>query len=106
MIDAAPRRPGSSPGVGAANTESPTTPTTGSLPRSRHSLERGVRVARRLHAGLVHINDQTIADYAEIPFGGMGASGNGSRFGSMNNWEEFTQWHWLTIGGKPTRYPF
>lgn len=70
------------------------------------SLERGLRVARRIRAGLVHINDQTVADYAEIPFGGMGASGNGSRFGSMNNWEEFTEWQWLTVGGKPTRYPF
>jgi benzaldehyde dehydrogenase (NAD) len=70
------------------------------------SLERGLRVARRIRAGLVHINDQTIADYAEIPFGGMGASGNGSRFGSMTNWEEFTEWQWMTIGGKPARYPF
>lgn len=70
------------------------------------SLERGLRIARRIRAGLVHINDQTIADYAEIPFGGMGASGNGSRFGSMINWEEFTEWQWMTIGGQPTRYPF
>jgi len=70
------------------------------------SLERGLRIARRIHSGLVHINDQTIADYAEIPFGGMGASGNGSRFGSMTNWEEFTEWQWMTVGGKPTRYPF
>ena len=70
------------------------------------SLERGLRIARRIRAGLVHINDQTIADYAEIPFGGMGASGNGSRFGSMINWEEFTEWQWMTVGGQPTRYPF
>src|SRR5581483_3179012 len=70
------------------------------------SLERCLRIARRIHSGLVHINDQTIADYAEIPFGGMGASGNGSRFGSMTNWEEFTEWQWMTVGGKPTRYPF
>jgi benzaldehyde dehydrogenase (NAD) len=70
------------------------------------SLERGLRVARRIRAGLVHINDQTINDFAEIPFGGMGASGNGSRFGSMTNWEEFTEWQWMTVGGKPTRYPF
>jgi len=70
------------------------------------SLERGLRIARRIRSGLVHINDQTIADYAEIPFGGMGASGNGSRFGSMTNWEEFTEWQWLTVGGKPARYPF
>lgn len=70
------------------------------------SLERGLRVARRIRSGLVHINDQTINDVAECPFGGMGASGNGSRFGSMNNWEEFTEWQWMTVGGKPARYPF
>jgi benzaldehyde dehydrogenase (NAD) len=70
------------------------------------SLERGLRVARQIRSGLVHINDQTIHDSAGIPFGGSGASGNGSRFGSMNNWEEFTEWQWMTIGGTPTRYPF
>jgi benzaldehyde dehydrogenase (NAD) len=70
------------------------------------SLDRGLRIARRIRAGLVHINDQTIHDFADIPFGGMGASGNGSRFGSMTNWEEFTEWQWMTVGGQPTRYPF
>ncbi|HEX9742338.1 MAG TPA: benzaldehyde dehydrogenase [Nitrospiraceae bacterium] len=70
------------------------------------SLERGLSVARRIRSGLVHINDQTIHDLAGIPFGGMGASGNGSRFGSMTNWEEFTEWQWMTVGGKPAQYPF
>lgn len=70
------------------------------------SLERGLRVARQIRSGLVHINDQTIADFAGIPFGGSGASGNGSRFGSTTNWDEFTEWQWMTIGGQPTRYPF
>jgi benzaldehyde dehydrogenase (NAD) len=70
------------------------------------SLERGLRIARQIRSGLVHINDQTIADYAGIPFGGSGASGNGSRFGSTTNWDEFTEWQWMTIGGQPARYPF
>ena len=70
------------------------------------SLERGLRVARQIRSGLVHINDQTIHDFADIPFGGMGASGNGSRFGSLTNLDEFTQWQWMTIGGRPARYPF
>jgi benzaldehyde dehydrogenase (NAD) len=70
------------------------------------SLERGLRVARQIRSGLVHINDQTIHDFAGIPFGGRGVSGNGSRFGSLNNWEEFTEWQWMTIGSAPTRYPF
>jgi benzaldehyde dehydrogenase (NAD) len=43
---------------------------------------------------------------AGIPFGGCGASGNGSRFGSTTNIDEFTEWQWMTIGAKPTRYPF
>jgi benzaldehyde dehydrogenase (NAD) len=70
------------------------------------SLERGLRVARRIKSGLVHINDQTINDFAGIPFGGTGASGNGSRFGSLTNWDEFTEWQWMTVGGSPARYPF
>lgn len=70
------------------------------------SLERGLRIARQIRSGLVHINDQTIADHAGIPFGGSGASGNGSRFGSTTNWDEFTEWQWMTIGGQPVHYPF
>jgi len=70
------------------------------------SLERGLRVAQQIHSGMVHINDQTIHDMAGIPFGGSGASGNGSRFGSTTNLDEFTEWQWMTIGGQPTRYPF
>ena len=70
------------------------------------SLERGLRVAQQIRSGLVHINDQTIHDMAGIPFGGSGASGNGSRFGSTTNLDEFTEWQWMTIGGQPTRYPF
>ena len=70
------------------------------------SLERGLRVAQQIRSGLVHINDQTIHDMAGIPFGGSGASGNGSRFGSTTNLDEFTEWQWMTIGGQPVRYPF
>ncbi|MEE4454362.1 aldehyde dehydrogenase family protein [Novosphingobium resinovorum] len=70
------------------------------------SLERGLRVASQIRAGMVHINDQTISDLPGIPFGGIGQSGNGSRFGSTTNWDEFTHWQWMTIGSSPTRYPF
>ena len=70
------------------------------------SLERGLRVAQQIRSGLVHINDQTIGDMAGIPFGGSGASGNGSRFGSTTNIDEFTEWQWMTIGAQPARYPF
>jgi benzaldehyde dehydrogenase (NAD) len=70
------------------------------------SVDRGMQIARRIHSGMVHINDQTIADHPGIPMGGMGASGNGSRFGSTTNLDEFTEWQWITVSGTPAKYPF
>jgi benzaldehyde dehydrogenase (NAD) len=61
------------------------------------SISRGLAVANRIKAGMVHVNDQSINDEATIPFGGMGISGNGGRFGSEANLEAFTQWQWVTI---------
>jgi benzaldehyde dehydrogenase (NAD) len=70
------------------------------------SAERGLALAERLRTGLVHVNDQTVNDEAHIPFGGRGASGNGSRHGSENSWDEYTQWQWLTVRGTALPYPF
>lgn len=67
---------------------------------------RAISVGNRLNTGLLHINDQTVADEPHIPFGGSGASGNGTRIGGPANWEEFTQWQWMTIKDKPNPYPF
>ncbi|MGA1799007.1 benzaldehyde dehydrogenase [Sphingomonas sp. 4RDLI-65] len=67
---------------------------------------RGMAIGDRLHAGLVHINDQTVNDDVVNPFGGVGASGNGSSIGGPANWEEFTHWQWTTIKGTPPAYPF
>jgi benzaldehyde dehydrogenase (NAD) len=73
--------------------------------QSRDS-ERAARLAARLPAGMVHINDQTVNDLPHAPFGGRGASGNGSRFGGEANWEAFTQWQWLTVAGESPEFPF
>jgi NAD-dependent dihydropyrimidine dehydrogenase PreA subunit len=54
---------------------------------------------------LVHINDQTVNDLAQCPMGGLGQSGNGARFGSLTNRDEFTEWQWLTASGTPRRLP-
>ena len=70
------------------------------------SLQRGLRIARRLRAGMVHVNDQTVHDHPGIPMGGLGQSGNGTRFGSTTNLDEFTEWQWITASGEPARYPF
>jgi len=66
---------------------------------------RALRIGEQLNTGLLHINDQTVNDEAINPFGGVGASGNGSSIGGAANWEEFTQWQWLTIKGEAPLYP-
>jgi benzaldehyde dehydrogenase (NAD) len=70
------------------------------------SSERGRAVAGRLTTGIVHVNDQALNNDAYAPFGGTGASGNGSRFGSQSSWDEFTHWQWLTVADKPHAFPF
>ena len=59
-----------------------------------------------MRTGMVHINDTTINDQAAAPFGGMGASGNGGRFGTLANVEEFTQWQWCTIRDTAQSFAF
>lgn len=70
------------------------------------NVARGLDVASQLRTGLVHVNDQTVNDEPVVPFGGRGASGNGSRQGGPANWDEFTQWQWVTLRGVPHKYPF
>ena len=70
------------------------------------SVERALAVARQLPVGMTHINDQPVDDEAGVPFGGIGSSGNGNRHGGPSNWDEFTEWRWLTIQDKPHPYPF
>jgi benzaldehyde dehydrogenase (NAD) len=70
------------------------------------SVERAMHFTARLKSGIIHVNDQTVADEPWVPFGGRGASGNGGRHGGIANWEEFTQWQWVTIQDRATPYPF
>ena len=69
------------------------------------SMARGLALAQRIRSGMVHVNDQTVNDEATIPFGGMGASGNGGRFGGQASWDEFTQWQWVTVRDEPRSFP-
>jgi benzaldehyde dehydrogenase (NAD) len=68
------------------------------------SISRGLAIAQRIRAGMVHVNDQTINDEATIPFGGMGISGNGARFGGEANLEAFTEWQWVTVRDDPRSF--
>jgi benzaldehyde dehydrogenase (NAD) len=70
------------------------------------SISRGLALAQRMRAGMVHVNDQTINDEATIPFGGMGASGNGTRYGGEANLDTFTEWQCVTVRDEPKSFPF
>ena len=70
------------------------------------STSRGLAVARRLRSGMVHVNDQTVNVDAIAPFGGMGCSGNGTRYGRAATLDSFTQWQWITVKDKASEYPF
>jgi benzaldehyde dehydrogenase (NAD) len=61
----------------------------------------------RIRTGILHINDQTVDDEAQAPFGGVGLSGTGSRFGGHEaNIEAFTETQWVTVQGSIATYPF
>jgi benzaldehyde dehydrogenase (NAD) len=66
-----------------------------------------MKLADQVHSGKVHINEQTVADESNAPFGGVGASGTGSRFGGYAaNIEAFTETQWLTARPDIAGYPF
>jgi benzaldehyde dehydrogenase (NAD) len=67
---------------------------------------RGLDLARRIPTGIVHINEQTVDDEPNIPFGGIGASGTGARFGGAANLDAFTDTRWVTVRGDIAPYPF
>jgi len=65
---------------------------------------RGLRVARRIRSGICHVNGPTVHDEAQMPFGGVGASGYG-RFGGKAAIDAFTELKWVTVSGEPGDYP-
>ncbi|MFB6574672.1 benzaldehyde dehydrogenase [Kocuria palustris] len=66
-----------------------------------------MKVADRIRSGKVHINEMTVADEANAPFGGVGDSGNGSRFGGAEaNLEAFTEIQWVTVSPDEIQHPF
>jgi benzaldehyde dehydrogenase (NAD) len=66
-----------------------------------------MRIADRVESGKVHINEQTVDDEANAPFGGVKDSGNGGRLGGATaNIEAFTETQWLTVRPDIAPYPF
>ncbi|WKZ93719.1 aldehyde dehydrogenase family protein [Chimaeribacter arupi] len=67
--------------------------------------ERAVRFARRVQAGMTHVNDMSVNDEPHVPFGGEKNSGLG-RFNGDWAIEEFTTDHWVSVQHTPRDYPF
>ncbi|MFG2292951.1 aldehyde dehydrogenase family protein [Streptomyces sp. NPDC048603] len=67
---------------------------------------RGLELAERIPTGIAHINDQTVNDEAVAPFGGIGVSGTGARFGGEANLDAFTELRWTTARRTAAGHPF
>ncbi|HLV07884.1 MAG TPA: aldehyde dehydrogenase [Croceibacterium sp.] len=65
---------------------------------------RGLKVARQIQSGICHVNGPTVHDEAQMPFGGVKASGYG-RFGGKAGIDAFTELRWITIGTEPGHFP-
>jgi benzaldehyde dehydrogenase (NAD) len=63
-----------------------------------------LELAQRIESGICHINDTTVHDEPQMPFGGVKASGWG-RFGGRAALEEFTELRWITVQELPREYP-
>ncbi len=68
------------------------------------NVPAALELAQRIESGICHINDTTVHDEPQMPFGGVKSSGWG-RFGGRAALEEFTELRWITIQGEPRQYP-
>lgn len=67
-------------------------------------IGRAISVAERIESGICHINGATVHDEAQMPFGGVKASGYG-RFGGKAGIDAFTELRWITVQTQPKAYP-
>ncbi|HEY0648777.1 aldehyde dehydrogenase [Phenylobacterium sp.] len=67
-------------------------------------IARGLKVARQIQSGICHVNGPTVHDEAQMPFGGVKASGWG-RFGGKAGIAEFTDLRWITIETQSGHFP-
>ncbi len=68
------------------------------------NVPAALELAQRIESGICHVNDTTVHDERQMPFGGAKASGFG-RFGGRAALEEFTELRWITVQSLPRQYP-
>jgi benzaldehyde dehydrogenase (NAD) len=67
-------------------------------------VDRALSVARRIDSGICHVNSPTVQDEAQMPFGGVKASGFG-RFGGRAGIDSFTELRWISVETGHRHYP-
>ncbi|HIS63412.1 MAG TPA: aldehyde dehydrogenase family protein [Candidatus Scybalomonas excrementigallinarum] len=70
-----------------------------------NDLSKAMELSLAMEAGMVHINNATVADNSTVAFGGVKNSGVG-REGGAYSIEEFTELKWITVQYKPAVLPF
>ena len=67
-------------------------------------IAKGLTLAKQIKSGICHVNGPTVHDEAQMPFGGVGASGYG-RFGGKQGIDSFTETRWITVETQPGHFP-
>ena len=67
-------------------------------------VPRALELAQRIQSGICHINDATVHDEPQMPFGGVKDSGWG-RFGGSAAVGEFSDLRWMTVQSIAREYP-
>ena len=68
------------------------------------NVPEALEIAQRIESGICHVNDTTVQDEPQMPFGGVKSSGFG-RFGGRAALEEFTELRWITVQETARQYP-
>jgi acyl-CoA reductase-like NAD-dependent aldehyde dehydrogenase len=68
------------------------------------NVPAALALSQQIQSGICHVNDTTVHDEPQMPFGGVKASGWG-RFGGRAALEEFTELRWITVQDQPREYP-
>jgi benzaldehyde dehydrogenase (NAD) len=68
------------------------------------NVPAALELAQRIESGICHVNDTTVHDEPQMPFGGVKASGWG-RFGGRAALEEFSELRWVTVQELQRDYP-
>ena len=69
------------------------------------NISRGVEMAKKVHTGMIHVNDLTINDEPNVAFGGEKQSGIGRLNGEWSL-DEFTTLKWISVNYSKRILPY